>query len=170
MRAYEQCANPDRTYSAAAFWFLNGRLDKERLIEQMDAMKEQGVHQAFLHPRAYLVTPYLEKEWWDAIGACVEHAARTGFLSWLYDEYAWPSGTAGSTFEFGFQKPSRVLAQGRVNMAKSARLTEAPEADEVATAEDAPEETEASAEEAAAAEESAEETVDAADDGEKSAE
>lgn len=130
MRAYEQCANPDRTYSAAAFWFLNGRLDKDRLIEQMDEMKEQGVYQAFLHPRAYLVTPYLEKEWWDAIGACVEHAARTGFLSWLYDEYAWPSGTAGSTFEFGFQKPSRVLAQGRVNMAKSARLTDAPEADE----------------------------------------
>ena len=47
---------------------------------------------------------------------------------------------------------------------------EAPEADEVEAAEDAPEETEASAEEAAAAEESAEETVDAADDGEKSAE
>lgn len=130
MRAYEQCANPDRAYSAAAFWFLNGRLDKDRMIEQMDAMKEQGVYQAFLHPRAYLVTPYLEKEWWDAIGACVEHAAHTGFLSWLYDEYAWPSGTAGSTFEFGFQKPSRVLAQGRVNMAKSARLTDAPEADE----------------------------------------
>ena len=122
MRAYEQCANPDRTYSAAAFWFINGRLDKDRMIEQMDAMKEQGVYQAFLHPRAYLVTPYLEKEWWDAIGACVEHAAHTGFLSWLYDEYAWPSGTAGSTFEFGFQKPSRVLAQGRVNMAKSAWL------------------------------------------------
>lgn len=49
-------------------------------------------------------------------------------------------------------------------------VTEAPEADEVEAAEDAPEETEASAEEAAAAEESAEETVDAADDGEKSAE
>lgn len=49
-------------------------------------------------------------------------------------------------------------------------VTEAPEADEVEAAEDAPEETEASAEEAAAAEESAGETVDAADDGEKSAE
>lgn len=52
-------------------------------------------------------------------------------------------------------------------------VTEAPEADEVEDAEDAedaPEETEASAEEAAAAEESAGETVDAADDGEKSAE
>ena len=49
-------------------------------------------------------------------------------------------------------------------------VTEAPEADEVEAAEDAPEETEASAEEAAAAEESAGKTVDAADDGEKSAE
>ena len=48
-------------------------------------------------------------------------------------------------------------------------VTEASEADDAADA-DAPEETEASAEETAAAEESAEETVEAADDGEKSAE
>ena len=130
MRAYERCAEPEKTYSAAAFWFLNGRLEKERLKHQIDEMADQGVYQAFMHPRAYLVTPYLEEEWWDAIGACVTHAARTGFLSWLYDEYAWPSGTAGSTFEFCDQKPSRVLAKGRVNMAKSVRLTDAPEPDE----------------------------------------
>ena len=81
MRAYERCAEPEKTYSAAAFWFLNGRLEKERLKHQIDEMADQGVYQAFMHPRAYLVTPYLEEEWWDAIGACVTHAARTGFLA-----------------------------------------------------------------------------------------
>lgn len=49
-------------------------------------------------------------------------------------------------------------------------VTEAPEADEVETARMPRRKPEASAEEAAAAEESAGETVDAADDGEKSAE
>ncbi len=128
MRIYEQCANPDKQYSAAAFWFLNGRLENSRLTHQIDEMSDKGVYQAFMHPRAYLLTPYLEEEWWDAIGACVKHAADTGFLSWMYDEYAWPSGTAGSTFDFCDQKPSRVLAKGRVNMAKSAYITsEVPE-------------------------------------------
>lgn len=71
-----------------------------------------------MHPRAYLKTPYLEDEWWDAVGVCVEESRKQGFAPWLYDEYAWPSGTAGSTFEYGFQKPSRILSRGRDNMAK----------------------------------------------------
>lgn len=110
--------DPGREYSVLAFWFLNGELEKERLAWQIDQMVEKGVYGGFMHPRAYLKTPYLEKPWWDAIGACVEEARKQGFTPWLYDEYAWPSGTAGSTFEYGFQKPSRILSRGRDNMAK----------------------------------------------------
>ena len=96
-----------------AFWFLNGELKKERLAWQIGQMVEKGVYGGFMHPRAYLKTPYLEDEWWDAVGVCVEESRKQGFAPWLYDEYAWPSGTAGSTFEYGFQKPSRILSRGR---------------------------------------------------------
>ncbi len=109
---------PDREYSVLAFWFLNGELDTGKLKHQIDEMVDKGVYGGFLHPRAYLKTPYLEEEWWEAISACIARAKEKGFTPWLYDEYAWPSGTAGSTFDYGFQKPSRILAQGPVNMAK----------------------------------------------------
>ncbi len=118
MDIISQFREPDRKYSVLAFWFLSGKLEAEKLRWQIDEMVDKGVYGGFMHPRAYLETPYLEQEWWDAIGACVDEARKTGFSAWIYDEYAWPSGTAGSTFEYGFQKPSRTLAMGRENMAK----------------------------------------------------
>ena len=87
--------DPGREYSVLAFWFLNGELKKERLAWQIGQMVEKGVYGGFMHPRAYLKTPYLEDEWWDAVGVCVEESRKQGFAPWLYDEYAWPSGTAG---------------------------------------------------------------------------
>lgn len=118
MELLKEFYEPDRKYSLLAFWFLNGELKEENLRWQINQMVEKGVYGGFMHPRAYLKTPYLEQEWWDAISVCVEEARKLGFQPWLYDEYAWPSGTAGSTFEYGFQKPSRILEQGSANMAK----------------------------------------------------
>nr|WP_304955907.1 hypothetical protein [uncultured Acetatifactor sp.] len=96
---------PPEEFSVIPFWFWNGTLEPGELKRQMGMMKEQGIYGAFMHARAYITTPYLEKEWWEAISACVEEGERIGFHPWLYDEYAWPSGTAGSTFEYGFQHP-----------------------------------------------------------------
>lgn len=109
---------PPRKYSVTPLWFLNGTLKKENLKQQMEEMVQKGVYGAFMHARAYLKTPYLEKEWWEAVKACVEKGKKIGFSTWIYDEYAWPSGTAGSTFEYGFQKPSRILNGKPENMAK----------------------------------------------------
>ncbi len=119
MNLRENFLNPGSNYSAVPLWFLNGELDPQILTEQMDEMAEKGVYGAFLHPRAYFKTPYLEKEWWEVVDHCVKHGKEIGFHTWLYDEYAWPSGTAGSVFEDGYQKPSRVLAEGEGNMAKA---------------------------------------------------
>ena len=119
MSFLSEIQNPPRAYSPAAFWFWYGDLKPDRLRWQIDEMVDKGVYNGFMHSRAYLKTPYLEEGWWEAVSACVEEGNRTGFYPWLYDEYAWPSGTAGSTFAYGFQKPSRVLAKGECNMAKS---------------------------------------------------
>ena len=83
--------DPGREYSVLAFWFLNGELKKERLAWQIGQMVEKGVYGGFMHPRAYLKTPYLEDEWWDAVGVCVEESRKQGFAPWLYDEYACPA-------------------------------------------------------------------------------
>lgn len=118
MNKTDDFLNPGKEYSVLAFWFLSGTLEDKELKRQISEMTEKGVYGGFMHPRAYLKTQYLEEEWWKAISACLEEAEEKGFYPWLYDEYAWPSGTAGSTFEYGYQKPSRVLAQGEANMAK----------------------------------------------------
>ena len=114
----EQFKDPPKDYSMLAFWFWNGELEEERLRWQIGEMTDKGVYGGFMHSRAYLKTPYLEQGWWDAVSVCVDEGKKKGFHPWLYDEYAWPSGTAGSTFEYGFQKPSRTLSEGEQNMAK----------------------------------------------------
>lgn len=119
MSIFDKIKVPPREFSPSAFWFWYGDLDPDELRRQIDLMVEQGVYNGFMHPRAYLKTPYLEDKWWDAVAACVDEGNKTGFYPWLYDEYAWPSGTAGSTFPYGYQKPSRTLASGIKNMAKS---------------------------------------------------
>lgn len=110
--------DPPKEYSPAPLWFLNGKLEKEEIVRQVADMASHGVYNFFLHARAYLETPYLEDEWWEIIEAAVAKAEEVGAYAWLYDEYAWPSGTAGSIFKYGNQKPSRVLAKGEKNMAK----------------------------------------------------
>ncbi len=111
-------SDPPKEYSATAFWFWYGTLEKDKLEEQITEMVDKGIYGAFMHARAYLKTPYLEQEWWDAVKICVDKSKELGLSAWLYDEYAWPSGTAGSTFEYGYQSPSRILNGKSENMAK----------------------------------------------------
>ncbi|WP_319558908.1 glycosyl hydrolase [Marispirochaeta sp.] len=118
MDIFSEFAHPDRIWSPIAFWFWNGELNPDFLAWQMDEMTDKGVYGGFMHARAYLKTPYLGKAWWKAVGRCVEHGREIGFSPWLYDEYAWPSGTVGSIFEYGYQEPSRILAMGEEHMAK----------------------------------------------------
>ena len=121
---WREFQRPGPEYSAVPLWFWFGQLNAEELTRQVDEMVDKGVYGAFMHARPFLKTPYLEQEWWDAVAAVVEHSDKVGFHPWLYDEYAWPSGTAGSVFRHGFQKPSRVLERGRQHMAQGLRFRE----------------------------------------------
>ena len=118
MNAIQALKNPPPEFSPCAFWFWNGTLNGERLLWQMEEMLEKGVYNAFMHARAYLKTPYMGDAWFQVMDGCVRRAREIGFRPWLYDEYAWPSGTCGSIFSHGFQAPSKVLAAGKGNMAK----------------------------------------------------
>ena len=52
-----------RDYQGIPFWSWNDKLEEERLIEQVDWMKQMGMGGFFMHARGGLKTPYLSEEW-----------------------------------------------------------------------------------------------------------
>ena len=88
--------SPGPEFRGAPFWAWNAGLDQEELIRQIHIFKEMGLGGFFMHSRVGLNTPYLSKEWFDCIRACVKEAKKLGMLANLYDEDRWPSGAAGS--------------------------------------------------------------------------
>ncbi len=91
----EQFSNPGSEYRGAPFWAWNAKLEPEELRRQIRLMKEMGFGGFFMHSRVGLNTPYLGKEWFECIRACVDEAGKLDMMSWLYDEDRWPSGAAG---------------------------------------------------------------------------
>ncbi|NPV45457.1 MAG: beta-galactosidase [Armatimonadetes bacterium] len=91
----QQFLDPPRQYRPVPFWFLNHRLEEDRLRWQIREMATKGVGGVVLHARHGLQTPYMSDEWMRAIEICVEELGRHGMEAWLYDEDNWPSGTYG---------------------------------------------------------------------------
>lgn len=89
-----QFQNPPRAYSPVPFWFLNEKLEKDRLQWQVREMHDKHVFGAIMHARPGLVTPYLSEEWFSAIGSIIQQASALDMFMWIYDEYPWMSGMA----------------------------------------------------------------------------
>jgi hypothetical protein len=87
--------NPGNDFRGAPFWAWNGKLDPEELRRQVRVMHRMGLGGFFMHSRVGLDTPYLSKEWFDCVNACVDEAKKLKMNAWLYDEDRWPSGPAG---------------------------------------------------------------------------
>ncbi len=77
------------------FWSWNDKLEKDRLFQQIDWMKDKGMGGFFMHARAGLKTEYLSDEWFECIRACTVYADELGLEPWAYDENGWPSGFVG---------------------------------------------------------------------------
>jgi len=86
---------PPSTYRSAPFWSWNSNLDPDRLCDAIASMHEAGMGGFFMHSRYGLKTPYLSKEWFECISACVAKAEELDMKAYLYDEDRWPSGAAG---------------------------------------------------------------------------
>ncbi|MGD1832186.1 MAG: glycosyl hydrolase [Sphaerochaetaceae bacterium] len=97
MKVLERLNNPSSKYRSTPFWAWNDRLESDRLIEQLDQMKEQGSGGFFIHSREGLETPYLSKTWMTHVEDVIAHAQRSGLECWIYDEDTWPSGSAGGS-------------------------------------------------------------------------
>lgn len=108
--------NPTSEYRGTPFWAWNGKLNSERLTEQIQNFKIMGMGGFHMHVRTGMDSPYLDKEFMDYIRFCIDQAKDHNMLAWLYDEDRWPSGTAGG----------RVTAGKPENARKSLLFTATP--------------------------------------------
>lgn len=79
------------------FWFVNGRLDYNEMVFQLNEYKAKGIPGIYIHARFGTLenTGYLTDDWFERLRFIVEKAREIGLQIWIYDEYNWPSGTAG---------------------------------------------------------------------------
>ena len=84
-------------------WFWNDtQLEPTELILQMEGAKEAGYGGLCALPYGENLKPkYLTEVWFDMYRTCLEKARELGMTLILYDEYGWPSGTAGGTTRKG---------------------------------------------------------------------
>jgi len=81
------------------FWFINGPLKRENVARELELMRQQGIREVIVHPRYGLTVPYLSDQWFEIFGWCVEEARKRRMFIWIYDEFNWPSGTAGMSVQ-----------------------------------------------------------------------
>ncbi|MDR1223684.1 MAG: hypothetical protein LBL07_12535 [Tannerella sp.] len=78
-------------------WFWNDtKVEKEELIKQMELSKDAGYGGLSILPFGKNFMPeYLSEDYFDVYRTCIEKAKKLGMTLWIYDEYGFPSGTAG---------------------------------------------------------------------------
>jgi hypothetical protein len=99
---WQKTADRFRTMPASVrpnpLWFWNNtRVEPAELKQQMADYKEAGYGGLSILPFGKRFAPeYLTDAYFETYQICVEEAARLGLSLWLYDEYGFPSGTAGA--------------------------------------------------------------------------
>ncbi|MBE7037405.1 MAG: hypothetical protein E7404_00700 [Ruminococcaceae bacterium] len=73
---------------------ITGKPKDKQIFEYMNSLKENGINQAMLYPRAGCELEYLSDEWFETIGYFITNAKKLDMNIWLYDEFNFPSGNA----------------------------------------------------------------------------
>jgi hypothetical protein len=87
--------DPTSEYRGCPLWAWNTRLDKDRMLRQIDNFADMGMGGFHMHVRTGLDTEYMGTEFMNIVRSCVEHAESKKMLACLYDDDRWPSGAAG---------------------------------------------------------------------------
>ena len=85
----------NNSYTPAVMWFTSGNINKREMRFQLEGFKAQGINDFFIHPSDNTQSDYLGEHFFAMIRYAVEVAKELGLNYWIYDEYNWPSGTAG---------------------------------------------------------------------------
>ena len=78
-------------------WFWNNtEVKKDELVKQMKLHKDAGYGGLSILPFGKNFKPdYLSEDYFDVYRTCIEEAKMLDLKLWIYDEYGFPSGTAG---------------------------------------------------------------------------
>lgn len=87
--------NPSRDYGPVPWWMWNDDLEPEMLERQVHLMHEQGIREFFIYAERGLGPEFLGEDYLNAIGLVLGWCRELGMKAWIYDDYTWPSGTAG---------------------------------------------------------------------------
>lgn len=93
----EKFLNPSREFGIMPFWFWNGEMSYDEMEYQLREYYDKGIPGLYIHARFGINdhVPYLGDDWFDRVKFTIEKANEIGLQVWVYDEYNWPSGTAG---------------------------------------------------------------------------
>ena len=82
-------------YNPGIMWFWNDDISENEISYQLERFREQDIVEFFIHPMYGFRIDYLSERYFQLIRYAVNEAGRLGMKFWIYDEYNWPSGTAG---------------------------------------------------------------------------
>lgn len=88
-------ADPPLRWYSRPLWFWNGKLDAEKTRAMVAACKEAGYYGMGILPTRDMGVPFMTPEYLDHYQVAVEKAAEQGLKLCLYDEFWFPSGSAG---------------------------------------------------------------------------
>jgi hypothetical protein len=115
----ERFVSPPPGSGTVTLYWLNGKITKEGIREQMRAMRDQcgfgGVAPLTLFSMEPLTQPaYLSKEYFDIYGCILDTAKELGMTVVFYDDCDFPSGSAGDQMRERYPNSLRkYLARGR---------------------------------------------------------
>lgn len=95
----EKFISPAREFGIMPFWFWNGEMDYAEITYQLQEYYAKGIPAIYIHARFGINdhVPYLSEDWFERVKFTVEKAQEIGLQVWIFDEYNWPSGTAGQS-------------------------------------------------------------------------
>jgi len=73
---------------------VTGKPTDEQIYKYMKMLKNNGISQAMIYPRAGCELDYLSAEWFETISYFIESAQKLNMNIWLFDEFNFPSGNA----------------------------------------------------------------------------
>lgn len=121
-------------YRPVLMWFWNAVPTEREISRQIAGFRRQGIRDFFVHAAYGLEIPYLSDRFMELVGHAVRKAAARGMRFWIYDEYGWPSGTAGGlVLRDHPEARMSLLLYGRHDVAPGATITPAAPGQAVAS-------------------------------------
>ena len=110
-------ADPPALWKSRPLWFWNGPLDQATTTQIMEASVGSGYYGFGILPTEDMGVPFMSPEFLDHYRHAIDTAARLGLKMCLYDEFWFPSGSAGGLLKERYPEAlSKRLDQVEINV------------------------------------------------------